>query len=603
MDFFVEQITASGTGKTDSSLNFCKGINILHGKSDSGKTMAANCIAYALGGADIPFSPEITGGYDTVTVSLRSYSGFKIEIKRVINTNKVVITSEHPEFHSGEFSLDAGDERSLNSVLLQLIGLDGSPMIGKNASSEKVHLTWKNLMKALYLDKDTMGKSYYVIEPESSYERTMLLSTLLYIIYGQDFSEKVPQIKDSIRKAQYEAKINYVLQKKSEFEKKKQIADEVLSKLAGDDVNNSVTNYIDYLSLIEKEIEQSINLSKQYYYEISDMEDQLKGNQFLLNRYESLKSQYVSDVKRLNSIIEGENALSAIPVAERCPFCDNPISLGHSKTHVDAAKNELQRIVSLLDGLQKTEDDVKAEIEKLQHGIDNLRINKKICEEGVDQELKPMAESLRRIIESYEESIRANQNLELYSQMIEELENDRCRLEEEEKANKTEAKKTKYKPKEFFKSDFVEALTRNAQDILQQCHYSKYNEASFDLDSFDIQVNGIDKSLIHGQGYCSFFNSVLFLVFRKCFYDKAQYKPGFLMIDTPLLGLVEKVGEPDPQEQKNYLYKYLADHKEEGQVIILDNTNELPGFLYDQKDISVIEFSESGRKGFLLDYS
>ena len=74
------------------------------------------------------------------------------------------------------------------------------------------------------------------------------------------------------------------------------------------------------------------------------------------------------------------------------------------------------------------------------------------------------------------------------------------------------------------------------------------------------------------------------------------------MIDTPLLGLVERVGEQASLNYETRIYKYLVNHINEGQVIILDNAVKLPEFLYQNTNVSVIEFSPDGRKGFLIDY-
>ena len=602
--FFVEKLIASGPNKIDSVISFCKGLNIIHGKSDSGKTIAANSIAYAMGGSTVPFSSDVSGGYDAVSIVLRASSNRTIRITRKIGKDKAVVESDVPGIKSGEYNVSASQNSpSINDIFLKLIGLNYTPMIGKNANSEKVKLTWKNLMRALYLDKETMGKSSFVIEPQNSYERTPLLSVLLFLIYGQDFSEDDPQTKATIRKAQCEAKLSYVSEKKDEYARKKQKADETVKSLSGNISKKDIDGYSDGLAMLEERIKQAIQESSMYYSELQDKEEQLRENQILLDRYEILKSQYVADVKRLNSIVEGNVALSSVDDSEKCPFCDSPIPIHKQSLNKEIATNELKTIMNLLGGLETAEVDTREKIAKLQQKIDDLKLNKKICDDGVEKELKPLASSIKAIISSYEESIVAEQNLKLYNEMIAELEADMALLEEEEKTGNLDYKRNRYKPKEFFNEDLINSLTTYAKEILERCRYSNFNEAAFDLNSFDIQINGVDKSLVHGQGYCSLFNSVLFLVFRECFYRKAKYNPGFLMIDTPLLGLVEKIGEPDPQNQKKYLYQYLASHTEGGQIIILDNTNELPGFLYKRENISVIEFSEASRKGFFVDYN
>ena len=59
------------------------------------------------------------------------------------------------------------------------------------------------------------------------------------------------------------------------------------------------------------------------------------------------------------------------------------------------------------------------------------------------------------------------------------------------------------------------------------------------MKDFDIEVNGHKKLHVNGQGYCSFLNSIVAVVFRCCMEKYAKYNPGFVVIDTPFLGLAQ----------------------------------------------------------------
>ena len=602
--FFVEQLKVTGKGKRDSIIVFTRGLNVIHGKSDSGKTIAGNCIEYAMGGSTLPFSSEITG-YESVSVSFRTYDGFSIEVTRRLGDEIVTVKSDEPEIKSGIYKIDSkNDDETLNAILLYLIGLDFVPKVAKNSSSDKVRLTWKNLMRALYLDKESMSKSSDVLVPKSSYEKTTFLSVLLYIVYGQDFSEKDPQTKAAIRKAQFDAKMELIKQKKADLEKKKADTDEKLkATISNDSIQESFAKYTEFLGRIEKEIDSSIEKSKEYYHSIVDENQRLRNNQVLKERYDNLRSQYLADINRLNNIADGEQFLSKYPDSSRCPLCgvgDIPDHL--LIPHLDAAKAELKKTINLLSDLENAEREINEQIDASTKEIARFEKERRLCNSNVENQLKPAAESLRKILANCEESIMLNQRIAFYNEMLGDFEKDKELIELENKQEKTASKKNQYKPKEFFQQDLVDSLTGYAQKILKFCNYNKAQDTTFSLDSFDLQVHGVDKALIHGQGYCSMFNSILYLVFRECFFDKATYKPGFLMIDTPLLGLVERVGEQASLNYETRIYKYLVNHINEGQVIILDNAVKLPEFLYQNTNVSVIEFSPDGRKGFLIDY-
>ena len=48
--FYIKKVTANSAKKGDASVTFGKGLNIIQGRSDSGKTCVANCIDFIYGG-------------------------------------------------------------------------------------------------------------------------------------------------------------------------------------------------------------------------------------------------------------------------------------------------------------------------------------------------------------------------------------------------------------------------------------------------------------------------------------------------------------------------------------------------------------------------
>ena len=63
MAFYITKVTATGTSKPPATVTFNKGLNIICGVSDSGKTCALKCIQFAMGVIKKPFEKEQTG-YD-----------------------------------------------------------------------------------------------------------------------------------------------------------------------------------------------------------------------------------------------------------------------------------------------------------------------------------------------------------------------------------------------------------------------------------------------------------------------------------------------------------------------------------------------------------
>lgn len=49
--FYIKKVIAKSTEKSDASVTFGKGLNIIQGRSDRGKTCVANCIDFVYGGS------------------------------------------------------------------------------------------------------------------------------------------------------------------------------------------------------------------------------------------------------------------------------------------------------------------------------------------------------------------------------------------------------------------------------------------------------------------------------------------------------------------------------------------------------------------------
>ena len=57
--FYIKKVIAKSAAKGDASVSFGKGLTIIQGRSDSGKTCVANCIDFIFGGSvDKPFKEK-----------------------------------------------------------------------------------------------------------------------------------------------------------------------------------------------------------------------------------------------------------------------------------------------------------------------------------------------------------------------------------------------------------------------------------------------------------------------------------------------------------------------------------------------------------------
>lgn len=594
--FYIESIIAHGSGKKDSVVSFGEGLNIIQGFSNTGKTCVVRCIDFIYGSSTKPF--EKNTGYNKVSMRIVTSNG-AITFSRTIGRNQIQIVSENPEIESGTYDIAYKQKQknpAINGVWLKLIGIEGEPMIPKNIDFVKSHLTWRTLASVFYVTEKHIVRPESVVLPEQRTGDTLLLSALLYLISGRDFAETDAQTKKEIRVARRKAVEEYVNKQLSGISNRKKQLTEQLAAFADIDVEAEITRIVSEIEETDAAITQAVNSSKELLGHILVTEEKAAECSVLLSRYQSLKSQYTADIKRLTFIVEGEVEYQNIPRVSKCPFCDGKIATHNHQSYIEASRGELARIVAQLDGLEAAEADVKTELSQIETELTALRAKRENIESLISEQLRPKADNLREMLSNYKAFIRLKHEMDVIDSFSDSWTTDLRELPEET------GDTLQYHPKEYFDESFLSAMDTLAKDILNECNYENLTSARFNLSDFDIEVNGGKKSTNHGKGYCAFLNTVVVLMFRKYFATKAKYNPGLLIIDTPLLGLDQGVDDAAPESMRTALFRYLMNNQTEGQMIVVENLEHIPKLDYAASGATVTTFTKGrfeGRYGFL----
>lgn len=594
--FYIESITAHGSGRNDAVVSFGKGLNIIQGYSNTGKTCVLRCIDFIYGSATNPF--EKSTGYNKVSMRIVMPNG-AITFSRAIGKNQIQVVSDNPEIESGTYDIAYKQNQKkpvINSVWLKLIGINDEPMIPKNKDFVKSHLTWRTLSSVFYITEKHIVRPESVVLPEQRTGDTLLLSALLYLISGRDFAETDAQTKKEIRVARRKAVEEYVNKQLSGISDRKKHLMEQLSVFADVDVEKEIAHIISEIEETDASITQAVNNSKELLGHILTAEEKAAECSVLLSRYQSLKSQYTADIKRLTFIVEGEVEYQSIPRISKCPFCDGKMTLHTRQSYIEASRSELGRIVAQMEGLEAAETDAKAELAEIEAELITLRAKREDIEFLISEQLRPKADNLREMLNSYRAFIRLKHEMDVIDSFSDSWTADLRELPEET------GDTLQYHPKEYFDEAFLSAMDTLAKAILTECNYENLTSARFNLSDFDIEVNGGKKSTNHGKGYCAFLNTVVVLMFRKYFATKAKYNPGLLIIDTPLLGLDQGVDDAAPESMRTALFRYFMNNQSEGQMIVVENLEHIPKLDYDASGAKVTTFTKGrfeGRYGFL----
>jgi hypothetical protein len=115
----------------------------------------------------------------------------------------------------------------------------------------------------------------------------------------------------------------------------------------------------------------------------------------------------------------------------------------------------------------------------------------------------------------------------------------------------------------------------------------------------DIAVNGKRKRS-NGKGYAAYLNTAVVIGFAKYLKKYAEYAPGLVVADSPILSLKEKDNQRASESMRAGLFEYIANKTKGIQVIVAEN--EIPNI--DYKNARIIRFTKepnNGRYGFLID--
>ena len=663
INFYVKSVSAYGKGKETSTVDFIDGVNIIRGDSDTGKSKIIKSILFAMGASHKPFAKKT--GYDMVKLVIGTKNGDVI-FRRGYSDSVIDVLSENAEIPDGIYDTKYDTGRMpVNFVWMRLMGIEGEPKVGANVRSDKKRLTWNNLMRLFYIDEQEICREKSIIEPVQYTEKTLLLSSILYLLYGRDFSSPVTKEEAGIKKKKREAVEEYIREKIDASSGMIERMATYYDALSEAHIKQEIAGVMGDIEKLEQNISEAVKDSQKLLEKILQTEEAVAGCDMLLNRYEVLESQYKADLRRLSFVTEGERIMQVVeekdedkkngkysipesleikkmgingePVHVRIAATPKPGNKGNEIVHETVKK---KRHIDKVKKIEKKEAAVcpycknmvlleeRPEYRKAAAGEagKTIRLLDKLIETigGVEQDKKMNVEILEDLkqqkneVENLIEKQLRPQKLELekvllqYEEQIkrktmkESLEEQRqqwiCDLERYQ--NKEEAEPADYKPKEHFDTEFREVMDLYAYEILAMMNYPGLVTARFNLKTFDIEVNGGTKVDDHGKGYCAFLNSVVALMFRKYLVEHGEYAPGITIIDSPLHGMFQGVEDDAPESMKTGMFSYLCSVAGEGQLIIAENVEHVPDLDYARAGVHEIVFSKTTpgmRHGFLLD--
>lgn len=591
--FRIKHLRVSGNGKIDGFISFDDGVNVIQGRSNTGKTWILKCIYYLFSSDRTPFSPLT--GYSVIEGAFETVRYGEVIIRRKLNEPHAEVICTHQEVQNGIYDTNYQENGPLylNDLWLRIIGLDETIQVPKSARYARERISWTNIVSVFFADEDEIDKSESLVIKDSKYE-TALISSLYFLLTG-DYKANVSEIlKPEVAKGKQQAVVDYIEEQVLALSNKKSEYILKLEELNGVDVEAQMQKLSENISEVQREIAELVDENAAIIRQITEYQQEEANCKILVDRYQTLESQYKADLQRLDFIAKGEQAIKELPINGICPFCGGSIE-HQDENYLEAIQAEAKRIVGELTVIIATENNVVEEITGIQKQIDELSRCRNEISERITAKTITINE-YKLSLQKYRDYTVLQSGIDFVNEQLQSLGMKKA----------AELKRKKTPPLYHAKKEFEELVGTDfnslLNEILKECNY-RAGYASWDFKTFDILMDGVAKEEDQGKGYRSFLNSVVAIMLYRYFNsDDVFIRPGILMIDTPLLGFDENEEEAQGNTLKNGLYRYFINHKGDGQIIIVDNLNVMPDIDLEAEGVKVTTYYKDEKAGHVYGF-
>lgn len=374
--FMIKKLRVFGTGKIDGVVEFTDGLNIIQGRSSTGKTWIVRCINYLFGSDKKPYTAA-TGYTDIEGIFVTERYG-EITMTRKLDDQIVTIVSDNEAVENGEYSTDYRKKnvRYLNDLWLRILGLDETIEVPQNAYYSRERMSWRNVAGVFYVDEDEISKSTSIVVKGNNYEDTPLLSSLLFLLTG-DYKKNVAEILNPTKAAaRREGILEYIEERTNALKQQRVSYIMQLEELSGVDIEAEIQALTDHIQDVQQDINELVEENKAIAQRLSEYAQRDANCRILLDRYESLISQYKADLQRLDFISKGEKAVQGLPSNNVCPFCGGEVHPDEDDSYMEAINAEIKRIASELTVIIATVKSVQEEQTDIQSSIEGLELRR-----------------------------------------------------------------------------------------------------------------------------------------------------------------------------------------------------------------------------------
>ena len=596
--YYIKKISILTKHNQASFIDLSPGVNIIYGPSNTGKSLIVDCIDFLFGGdAERLYKKEL--GITGVVLSL-DVDGKEASLTRKLyngdkHSNDIIVSAPESSL-SGTYKVGKGSKKTppINKYWLHLMGIDEEDVkIVSQQDFTPNRLTARTFLHTFLINETRMvGENSILKNIVNKYTNnipTSTITSLIYLATGENFIEQGMTLSKekneiaikrntaqrmvdlSISALKYQVVATIPRNKDYSVVQLKSLIEQLLMDIGG----------------AEESLEKELANSQKYTDELLGIDEKISRSLILKNRYDSLRTQYESDLKRLTFIAEADIHSKELPKVERCPFCNGELAKDKEQSCVEAAIAEAEKIGQQISDLRFADEELQKEIDSLKLRREDLCKRRAETQSYIRGELKPKIAGLKDKLADYTAALEFAKTEELVGTFNKVLNDQLDVINEEDETEDSATFNVRAKAREYLSKYFE----KYSADVLTKSHYYNFTGVRFDEDKCDIVVNGSDK-LSQGKGFRAFLNTTMAIAVQETLNEYGLHQPHLLVLDSPILSLSENdvILEKEAADgMRRGIFKYLLSHTDNRQTIIIENT--IPSDL-DYSTAKVIHFTK-----------
>lgn len=598
---YITELRLSGGDKPNAIVNFKKGVNIITGPSNTGKTFVFECLDYMLGKSKLERKISESNGYEHVFLELEDYVGNVYTLKSDLYGGDFLLgecsvddwettTKEHVKLKRKH---TANKTNTLSHFILSKCGLENK-WIRVNQKAKKSELSLSSMRPLSLIEELKIPKVESPFLSGQHIDKTKEINVIKFLVTGVDDSAlqetpsdkvianksgRLEMLEELIAKHELSSDTERTIEELKDQQTKLELAIDESREIA-DDVTERMSHYEDLRHTVLERMDS--------------LRTSVKEQEFLSKNVSIIEKQYISDLSRLGSTLEMGAALLSIE-RQNCPVCEASF-VPKEPTNKDiciSAHAERKKIGAMLHEVGLAKAQFQSEIEEHSSEIRALQIELTNLNDLIARHFNQSFQDHLEEIDELQEKLREI-NEELVSRsFVSSLCKQRDELLELVTLSKT--------ARQFEKLTIenLESVAKTMERLLIRWGYldkDSEHRVVFSENENDFVINGEARKLA-GKGYRSITHAsfTLSLLIQKL-------GLGFCVMDSPLVTYKKPdvpIGEGISNDMATEFYSSLLEIEDDCQVIVIEN-EDVP--LEVSRNVHHLHFTknpEHGRYGFI----